>query len=201
MRVYVVFAHPARDSFTGEVLDSFLAGLEAAGHEYEVGDLYRMGFPSDMDLGQYRRETGGDPCAPVPRDVLREQEKIARADALVFIYPLWWSDCPAKLKGWFDRVWTYGYAYTYEDGEHRSSRIAVKQALVICPAGHPVEHLEETGIAAAMRTIMLQDRLLGVGVLEARMVILGGMVPGGGAVRERNLDAAYKLGRELESPV
>lgn len=197
MHVYVVFAHPTRVSFTGAVLDAFCAGLEAAGHTFEIGDLYRMDFISDMDIDQYRRETGGDPGAPVPADVLREQEKIARADALVFIYPVWWSDCPARLKGWFDRVWTYGYAYTYDEGEHRASRIGVGKALVICPAGHPVEHLEETGIAGAMRRIMLDDRLRGVGVREAEMVILGGMLPGVEGMRERNLETACRLGKEL----
>jgi len=200
MHVYIVFAHPTRDSFTGAVLESFLSGLEAAGHTHEVGDLYRMDFVCDMDVGQYRRERGDDPGAPVPEDVLREQEKIAGADALVFIYPVWWSDCPAKLKGWFDRVWTYGYAYTHEDGETRASRIGVDKALVICPAGHPALHLEEIGIAGAMRAVMIEDRLLGVGVSDAEMVILGGMVPGDDSIRKRNLETAFRLGKELEGP-
>jgi NAD(P)H dehydrogenase (quinone) len=77
------------------------------------------------------------------------------ADALVFTYPVWSSDCPAKLKGWFDRVWTLGYAYSYENGSHAAPGIGVTQALVICPAGHPVEYLQETGIAQSMRRIML----------------------------------------------
>ena len=112
MRVYVVFSHPSRKSFTFQVLNSFLRGLEEAGHTYEIGDLYRMDFTSDMDLAQYERETGGDPDAPLPPDVIQEQEKLDRADGLALVYPLWWSDCPAKLKGWFDRVMSYGYAYT-----------------------------------------------------------------------------------------
>jgi NAD(P)H dehydrogenase (quinone) len=199
MHVYIVFAHPARDSFTGEVLDAFVSGLEAAGHTHETCDLYRSDFPTDMDIGQYRRETGGDPDAPVPADVRREHQRIERADALVFIYPVWWSDCPAKLKGWFDRVWTYGYAYIYDEGEHRSSRMPVEKALVICPAGHPVEHLEQTGIAGAMRAVMIEDRLLGVGVREARMVILGGMMPGDDTMRKPNLETAFRLGKDLGS--
>jgi NAD(P)H dehydrogenase (quinone) len=58
-----------------------------------------------------------------------------------------------------------------------------------------VEHLEEIGIAESMRRIMLNDRLLGVGVKEAHMEILGGMVGNDPAVRRRNLERAYELGR------
>jgi NAD(P)H dehydrogenase (quinone) len=199
MRVYVVFAHPSRGSFTWEVLSAFLRGLRDAGHCFEVGDLYEMDFLTDMDLPQYERETGLDPEASIPEDVRAEQEKIAKADALAFVYPVWWSDCPAKLKGWFDRVWTYGYAYVYENGGHAVSRIGVDKALVICPAGHTVEHLEEIGIAESMRRVMLNDRLRGVGVEDARMEILGGMVAAamgeGEQVRRENLDRAYHLGR------
>lgn len=73
MRVYVVFAHPSRESFTSEVLDAFVRGLADAGHSVEVRDLYEMEFQADMDLAQYQRETALDPGAPVPADVEAEQ--------------------------------------------------------------------------------------------------------------------------------
>lgn len=196
MHVYVVFAHPSRESFTYAVFEAFAAGLREAGHTFDVCDLYEIGFKSDMDVAQYAREMGSDPDSPVPEDVRSQQAHVNKADALVFIYPGWWSDCPAKLKGWFDRVWTYGYAYWLEDGE-RKSRIDVEKALVLCAAGHTVEHLEETGIAESMRRIMLDDRLLNVGVKEARMEILGGMTTNDEAGRRRNLQRAYMLGRDF----
>ena len=197
MHVYILFAHPSPASFNREVLRNFIRGLDAAGHAYEVGDLYRMGFKSEMDITQYRRETGSHPDAELPDDVLQEHEKVGRAEALVFIYPNWWSDCPAKLKGWFDRIWTFGYAYYYDTAEQRQTKISVSKALVICTSGHTVEQLEETGIAVSMRRIMLTDRLLGVGVKEARMEILGGMMPGLNTYREENLKRAYNLGLTL----
>jgi NAD(P)H dehydrogenase (quinone) len=46
-----------------------------------------------------------------------------------------------------------------------------------------------------MRHVMLDDRLLGVGVKEAAMEILGGMVEQDPAIRERNLQRAYELGK------
>jgi NAD(P)H dehydrogenase (quinone) len=52
MQVYILFAHPSRDSFNNSVLESFSQGLKDGGHSYEIGDLYRMGFESEMDLGK-----------------------------------------------------------------------------------------------------------------------------------------------------
>ena len=113
------------------------------------------------------------------------------------MFPLWWSDCPAKLKGWFDRVMTHGFAYFYGADGQRSTRIRTRKALVLCSAGHTEEHLHATGIVQAMREIMIQDRLLGIGVKEARLEILGGMMPGDDTHRERNLARAFELGRSL----
>ena len=44
---------------------------------------------------------------------------------------------------------------------------------------------------------MLHDRLLGVGVKEATMEILGGMLPQDSSMREINLQKAYSLGRNF----
>lgn len=49
------------------------------------------------------------------KDVLREQERVRRADALAFIAPVFWLGFPAILKGWVERVFTYGFAYKLTD--------------------------------------------------------------------------------------
>jgi NAD(P)H dehydrogenase (quinone) len=48
-----------------------------------------------------------------------------------------------------------------------------------------------------MQQIMLNDRLLGIGVKEAKMEILGGMMPKDNTYRQDNLEKAYYLGRNL----
>lgn len=40
-------------------------------------------------------------CRP-SKGALIEQEKIQNSDAIVFIYPIFWTEAPAKLVGWFD---------------------------------------------------------------------------------------------------
>jgi NAD(P)H dehydrogenase (quinone) len=154
MNVFIVYAHPSEDSFTRQIRDNFIAGLESAGHKFVISDLYRMNFITDMSESEYSREAFYRREAPLPADVLAEHEKINSSDAIVFIFPLFWSDAPAKLVGWFDRVWTYGFAY----GEDRSMK-QLEKGLVLCSTGNTLEYFQRTGILKAVEKVMLDDRL------------------------------------------
>jgi NAD(P)H dehydrogenase (quinone) len=46
-----------------------------------------------------------------PKDVLEQQRKIAMSEALAFIAPVYFVGYPAILKGWFERVFTLGFAF------------------------------------------------------------------------------------------
>ena len=111
MKAFVVYCHPSEDSFTRYVRDSFIKGLVDSGNEYELSDLYKMNFMADMTEKEYLRDSNYRTTPDLAEDVLAEQQKINSSDAVVFIYPVFWTDVPAKLKGWFDRVWTFGFAY------------------------------------------------------------------------------------------
>ncbi|MCL2043636.1 MAG: NAD(P)H-dependent oxidoreductase [Treponema sp.] len=154
MKVFIVYCHPSEDSFTWEIKNSFIAGLESAGHSYVLSDLYAMSFISDMSEAEYLRETHCRRELPVPDDVQAEQEKVNTSDAIVFIYPVFWTDAPAKLSGWFDRVWTYGFAY----GDNRTMK-QLEKGLVLCSAGNTLEYFERTGLGDAMKKVFLNDRL------------------------------------------
>lgn len=48
----------------------------------------------------------------MPRDVVDQQSRLRRAQALAFIAPNYWMHFPAILKGWFERVFSPGFAYS-----------------------------------------------------------------------------------------
>jgi NAD(P)H dehydrogenase (quinone) len=154
MKVFIVYAHPSEDSFTRHIRDSFIRGLETGGHSYILSDLYKMNFTTDMNEAEYLREGYYRSDLPVPEDVAAEQKKINRSDIIVFIYPVFWTDAPAKLVGWFDRVWTYGFAY----GDNRTMK-QLEKGLVLCVAGNTMEYFHETGLLDALKKVMLRDRL------------------------------------------
>lgn len=173
MNVQIIFCHPSHRSYTGEILEKLKANLQAENIPYELSDLYAMDFRSDMSEEEYEREGFAKTELPIPADVWQEHQKIAEADCIIFLYPVWWSDCPAKLKGWFDRVYSVGYAYGQDQSIHNQKMKVVDYGLVICTAGHPNEFLHEIGIAESMRNVMLDDRL-GTRFKHKDMIILGG---------------------------
>jgi len=204
MRVHIVYAHPSHDCFTGAILNAFVDGLDDAGHTHTISDLYAMGFEPLLSLDEYRRESTYAVELPVPDDVAAEQVKLDAADAWVFIYPVWWTDCPAILKGWFDRVWTAGYAYDpghTKAGQHTpASQPVAQKALVLCAAGHTEDELRTTGLYQAMEAVMLGDRI-GTRAQFKEFVVLGGSADVDPQAwpeqREALLDKARQLGREI----
>ena len=105
----IVFAHPdSRKSHNAAVLEFVRETLKANGKECETIDLYAEGFSPLYTAEEY---AGGK---PVDGKVAEYQQKIAKAERLVFIHPVWWYGMPAILKGFFDRVFTPGFAYSFK---------------------------------------------------------------------------------------
>ncbi len=155
MKAFIVYCHPSENSFTKNMCDAFIKGIVDSGNEYILSDLYKMGFQTDMTEEEYLRDANYRNTPDIAADVLAEQEKINSADAIAFIYPVFWTEAPAKLVGWFDRVWTYGFAY----GEKTMK--VLDKAVILCSAGNPIERLEEYGLLDSMKRVMLGDRLFG----------------------------------------
>ncbi len=193
MKVFVVYCHPSEDSFTRHVRDAFIRGLVDAGHEYVLSDLYAMGFRTDMSEQEYLRDANYTTEPPLAADVLAEQAKVNAADAVAFIYPVFWTEAPAKLVGWFDRVWTYGFAY----GERTMKTL--DKALFLVTAGNKMERLVQFGLLDSMKKVMLGDRLFNR-VRTSDFVVFDGMTKKLESRLEHwdtNLRTAYEKGRDL----
>lgn len=116
MRVHVVYCHPSPTSFTAAALTSALAGLAAAGHEVRVTDLYADEFAPELSAWERTNHLSSPDTKPA---IATYADNLRWCQALVLVYPTWWSGQPAMLKGWIDRVWVGGVAYDLPDGANR----------------------------------------------------------------------------------
>jgi NAD(P)H dehydrogenase (quinone) len=109
MHALIVVSHPDPKSLTHAVARAFAEGVARSGqHTTEIADIDAEGFQpafNEADRSAYFLQQ------PLPPDILREQARIDRADALALVYPVYWWSFPGQLKGWIDRVFSNGWAY------------------------------------------------------------------------------------------
>ncbi|MBI5609919.1 MAG: NAD(P)H-dependent oxidoreductase, partial [Deltaproteobacteria bacterium] len=103
-RVLVVLGHPRSDSLCSALADAYARAAADAGaevHRLNLGDLQfdpvlRGGFASELEP-----------------DLQRAQTELEWAEHVAWVYPVWWGNLPALLKGFCDRVLLPGFAFRY----------------------------------------------------------------------------------------
>lgn len=187
MKVLVVFSHPRRNSFCGAVLDAFVGGLTQAGHSAEIADLHAEGF--DPRMPEADEPDWDNPAKRYSAEVLAEQARISRNEALAFIFPVWWWSLPAMLKGWIDRVWNNGWAYGVVELPHR-------RALLIGTASGSAATYDKRRYGRAMDAQLVVGTMNYCGIAAARLELLFDVMDGAG-VRARHLAHVQALGKNF----
>lgn len=135
-----------------------------------------------------------------PKDVLVQQQKVARAEALAFIAPVHFLSFPAILKGWLDRVWTPGFAYDLTpeawrgDINGRRPKLTHTKALIIQTTIFD-ERAYDAGLRNAMRMVIDEFTLTYPGIKSVQHEYFYAVHGADDATREGYLKRAYALGR------
>jgi len=163
MKAAVINTHPNPDSFTYEVREAVIEVLQEQGHDVQLRDLYTLQFNPVLMQEEFVATKEGN----VPEDVRVEQEYIRWADCLILIYPLWWGSLPALLKGYIDRVFSYGFAYTMDGGTIQGG-LTGKKAILFTTMGNSEEHYREVQMFEAMKKTVDEGifAFAGIEVLE-----------------------------------
>ncbi len=104
-RIFILNGHPAAESLTGSVAESYADAARRAGHHVRMTNLHDLQFDPDYGFGGYVNQK---PLEPELEQVLQDLEW---AEHVVVATPMWWGGLPAKLKGLFDRALLPGRAF------------------------------------------------------------------------------------------
>lgn len=134
------------------------------------------------------------------KDVQWHQQKVAWADGLIFITPIFWMGFPAILKGWVERVLTYGFAYALTptgwkgDLSGRIPLLKHRKALVITPTFFTEKHYSQ-GWQAAVTKILDEWTFTNTGIAKVDHVFLYAVNSVDQATRQIYLQVALRLGQ------
>lgn len=144
MKVLLVVAHPCHDSFNQACAAAATRGLTRAGHTLDTIDLYANDFRAAMTREERVAYESDHPILdPMIAD---HAARLLAAEAIVFVYPTWWSGLPAVLKGWLERVMVPGVGFTLDDRTRkvRPGLTHIRRIVGISTYGSPWHHVKLT---------------------------------------------------------
>lgn len=146
MKHLIIYAHPNEQSLNGYLKKIVFDTLNQQRHEIKVRNLYQLNFNPVLSFEDIEGQRKGK----VYEDVRVEQNYITWADSITFIYPIWWTGLPAIMKGYIDRVFSYGFAYRYDQGIQKGLLMG-KQAIIINTHGKSQQEYGNLGMDKALK--------------------------------------------------
>ena len=144
----IIAAHPRQRSFTLSMARGYAEAVEAHGGRVIMRDLYRMRFDPLLHAQEMPDHPG---FGPRP-DVEAERRLIADAHVYAFFYPLWFNSAPAMIKGYVERVFGMGFAYSPFGLGGNRPLLSDRFMVTFTSTGAPQDWVEESGAWDAMRT-------------------------------------------------
>ena len=194
MKTLIVTAHPEPDSLTNQIARRLASMLHPS--PVEIVDLAAEGFDPRFTGADRRTYLTGGHVTP---DVIAEQRRVDGADHLVLVFPVYWWSMPAQLKGWIDRVFVNGWAFTI-DPEHGIRRNLGRLTIHLIPvAGDDAGVYERHGYEQALRTQIEHGIIDYCGSRRGATAFVYESEREDAAARERNIhDAVSAVRRAIE---
>ena len=169
MTTTITYAHPYEKSFNHAILQRVEALLQAKGENYRVTDLCADGFNPVYSKEELALFSKGQSLDPLVQRYLQELQESRR---LIFIFPIWWADMPAIVKGYLDKVLLKTVAYRENKVGLLEGLLNLDEALVISTSTAPTFYLKYF-CGNTIGRAMLGHTLKGVGAKKRRWVNCG----------------------------
>jgi NAD(P)H dehydrogenase (quinone) len=200
-RDYVFFADESIPKHILEAMNWKERMLEASGRGF-------LGFISKRIMarslrGKMLQQIIGEVAKHKPKDIVEQQRKVAWADGLVLIAPVIWMHYPAMMKGWLERVFSYGFAYSLTpegwkgNSNGRVPLLKLRKALSLNTTFFTEEDYQSGGFKDAMSRIIVDWSLKYPGIPDVQLVCLYGVHAVSEDVRGKYLRQAFDLGKEF----
>ncbi|MDB5550933.1 MAG: dehydrogenase [Rhizobium sp.] len=158
MHFLVVLAHPLPESFAASAAKAVVETLGGKGHTTDLLDLYAEDFDPRLTADERARILEADYDYSTVAPLVA---RLRAADGIVLVFPQWWFNMPAILKGFIDRVFVPGVAYNLspKNGNLVPALGNIKYFWVVTTTGspwwivhfymgNPVKRLLKRGVAA-----------------------------------------------------
>jgi NAD(P)H dehydrogenase (quinone) len=147
--------------------------MAAQGHKVILSDLYADGFRADLNRHDMTSVNNAalfhiqsEQALAARRkayaaDIAQEQARVAEADAIILQFPLWWGGVPAILKGWGERVFSYGFGYV-DGARYDRGLFKGRRAMMSVTTGGTPARFSESGSYGPIKDILMPLKRCGL---------------------------------------
>lgn len=193
MNVLIIYSNHNTGNFNHKLLDRVVKKFINKGDEVVVRDLYNMNFDPVLSPGDFEMIAAGN----TPDDIKKEQELVSWSDTLLFIYPVWWGGMPAIMKGYIDRIFSWGFAYK-SNGNGPYPLLTDKKAIVMSSFGQSRAEYEQ-GMFQAMNRVNSEGVFGFCGIEVIHQLYFASIHSITDETREEYFGEAEKLVADLET--
>ena len=155
MKSTIILASNNEKSISKEIVNKLIDKLTQNKVPYEVIDLYKDNFNPVMTAKQEQLYNKGETDDEL---VKKYQKHLKESDEIILVFPLWFNNVPAILKGFFDKVFLKEFAFTEENNKPKGLLNNIKSGLVISTSESNSEYLIE-GLNNPIETVVVKGTL------------------------------------------
>ena len=152
MKILMIVANPKEDSFSFAIANKITEQALAKNYQIEIIDLYREKHQQAFFTYDTMNGKNNTP------EMIYFQEKIAKADKLIFVFPYWWGSTPAILKNFIDWNFSQGFGFKYVNSRP-VGLLLNKTVDVFTTTGAPSFYYKLTGANKRLRK-MFQKQII-----------------------------------------
>lgn len=190
-KILIINGHPNKTSFNFGLANAYKAGALKSGAIVEEIIIAELNFNPNLAFGYQKR-------IELEPDLITAWEKIKQADHLVWIHPVWWGGLPAITKGFIDRLFLPGMAFSYRENS------VFWDKLLKGKSAHIITTLDQPGwyywlMFGKPSVNQLKKSVLNFcGITPVKVTYIGIVKTANDTKRKKWLDSIYKLGVNLK---
>lgn len=157
----IVYAHPWEGSYNHAILTAITKDLREKNQEFQVIDLYKDGFNPVYSAEELKLFSQGETTYPLVKEY---QHQLNKTTELIFVFPIWWFDLPAILKGFIDKVMLFGFGYLEdEEGNLTGLLTHITKTTIVTTSTAEQNFLENEG-GNAIQGVFINRTLADIGI-------------------------------------
>lgn len=168
-KILIIYCHPYDKSFNYAIKKQIERNLKTTNQDFTTIDLYQDNFKpiyTKEELALFKEGKTLDPL------VTRYMHELNNCSEIIAIFPIWWSDIPGMMKGFFDKVMKMNFAYKSGKTRIQGLLTHIDSFTAVTTSSSPTWYLKMM-CGNAIKSVFLNAAVKQIGIKKRKWINCG----------------------------